>query len=78
MEERLSSSEQSGGQQPPEADSGDAADQNGLTVDSQGREGMDTNGDGKLEIYLGEDGKVYADFDGDGKYEIAGEDGVDQ
>jgi hypothetical protein len=77
MEERLSSSEQSGGQQPPEADSGDAANQNGLTVDPQGREGMDTNGDGKLEIYFGEDGKVYADFDGDGKYEIAGEDGVD-
>ena len=77
MEERLSSSEQPGGQQPPEAASGDAADQNGLTVDSQGREGMDTNGDGKLEIYFGEDGKVYADFDGDGKYEVAGEDGVD-
>ena len=77
MEERLYSSEQSSGQQPPEAASVDAADQNGLTVDSQGREGMDTNGDGKLEIYFGEDGKVYADFDGDGKYEVAGEDGVD-
>jgi hypothetical protein len=77
MEERLSSSEQPGGQPPTEADSGDVADQNGLTVDSQGREGMDTNGDGKLEIYFGEDGKVYADFDGDGKYEVAGEDGVD-
>lgn len=77
MEERLSSSEQAGGQQPPESDFGDATDQNSLTVDSQGREGMDTNGDGKLEIYFGEDGKVYADFDGDGKYEVAGEDGVD-
>lgn len=77
MEERLSSSDQSGGQQPPEAGSGDAADQNGLTVDSEGREGMDTNGDGRLDIYFGEDGNVWADFDGDGKYEIAGEDGVD-
>lgn len=77
MEERLSSSEQASSQQPPEADSGDVADQNGLTVDSKGREGMDTNGDGKLEIYFGEDGNVWADFDGDGKYEIAGEDGVD-
>ncbi len=77
MEERLSSSTQSGDQQPPKADSGDAADQNGLTVDSQGREGMDTNGDGRLDIYFGEDGNVWADFDGDGKYEIAGEDGVD-
>ena len=76
MEERLSSSEQSGSQQPLEAD-GDTPDQNGFTVDSQGREGMDTNGDGKLEIYFGEDGKVYADFDGDGNYEVAGEDGVD-
>ena len=77
MEERLSSSKQSGSQQQPEADSSDVPDQSGLTVDSQGREGMDTNGDGKLEIYFGEDGKVYADFDGDGKYEVAGEDGVD-
>lgn len=77
MEERLSSSEQSGSRQPPEADSGAAPDPNGLTVDSQGCEGMDTNGDGKLEIYFGEDGKVYADFDGDGKYEVAGEDGAD-
>jgi len=77
MEERLSSSEQAGGQQPPEALTGDEANQNGLTVDSQGREGMDTNGDGKLEIYFGEDGKVYADFDRDGKYEVTGEDGTD-
>lgn len=78
MEERLSSSNQSGGgYQPSEEDSGDAADQNGLTVDSEGREGMDTNGDGRLDIYFGEDGNVWADFDGDGKYEIAGEDGVD-
>lgn len=38
---------------------------------------MDTNGDGRFEIYIGEDGKAWADFDGDGKYEIAGEDGVD-
>lgn len=78
MEERQSFSNQPGDQQPPpEADSGDTADQSGVTVDPQGREGMDTNGDGKLEIYFGEDGKVYADFDGDGKYEVAGEDGVD-
>lgn len=77
MEDRLSSAEQSVGQQPPEADSGDAAAQNGLTVDAEGREGMDTNGDGRLEIYFDEDGKAWADFDRDGKYEIAGEDGAD-
>lgn len=77
MEERLSSSEQYGGQQPSESGSGDIDVPSGLTVDSEGREGMDTNGDGRLEIYFGEDGNVWADFDGDGKYEIAGEDGVD-
>lgn len=44
--------------------------QSGFTVDSQGREGMDTNGDGTLEMYFGEDGEVWTDFDGDGKYEI--------
>ncbi len=76
MEERLSLSEQSTGQQMPNAPSGDAT-QNGLTVDSEGREGMDTNGDGRLDIYFGEDGNVWADFDGDGKYEVAGEDGAD-
>ncbi len=79
MEERLSLSEQSANQQFPGTSADDAAqnDQGGLTVDSEGREGMDTNGDGTLEIYFGDDGKVYADFDGDGKYEAAGEDGVD-
>ena len=72
MEERLSSSEQSGGQQLPDISAGDAAqyEQGGLTVDSHGHEGIDTNGDGKLEIYYGEDGEVWADFDGDGKYDI--------
>jgi len=75
MEERLSLSEQSAGQQEPAPDSGEAAVQSGLMVDSEGREGMDTNGDGRLDIYYGEDGKVWADFDGDGKYEIAGADG---
>ena len=73
MEERLSSSNQSDGQQPPEAGPSDAAAQSSLTVDSEDREGMDTNGDGRLDIYFGEDGNVWADFDGDGKYEIAGE-----
>lgn len=78
MEERLSSlPEQSSGPQLPEAVPDDAVAQSGLTVDSNGREGMDTNGDGRLEIYFGEDGKLWADFDGDGKYEIAGEDGSD-
>jgi hypothetical protein len=38
---------------------------------------MDTNDEGRFEIYIGEDGKAWADFDGDGKYEIAGEEGVD-
>ncbi len=76
MEERLSSSEQSAGQQTPESDYGNAY-QNGLATDSEGREGMDTNGDGKFEIYIGEDGRTWADFDGDGKYEIVGEDGAD-
>lgn len=77
MEECLSSSNQSGDQQPPEAGPGDAGVQKGLTVDSEGRKGMDTNGDGWLDIYFGEDGNVWADFDGDGKYEVAGEEGVD-
>ena len=77
MEERQSSSEQSGGQQPSNADYSDAAEQSGLTVDAEGREGIDTNGDGRLEIYSDEDGTAWADFDGDGKYEIAGEDGAD-
>lgn len=77
MEDRLSLSEQSAAQQTPKADSGDAAAQSGFTVDSAGHEGIDTNGDGKLEIYLDEAGKAWADFDGDGKYEIAGEDGSD-
>jgi hypothetical protein len=44
--------------------------QNGFAVDSEGREGIDTNGDGRLEIYYGEDGEARADFDGDGKYDI--------
>ena len=77
MEERLASTEQPGAQQLPETVPSDADAQEGLTVDSKGREGMDTNGDGRLDIYFGEDGNVWADFDGDGKYEIAGEDGVD-
>lgn len=77
MEERLSSLEQSNNQQLPKTGSSDEAAQSGLTVDSEGREGMDTNGDGRLDIYFGEDGNVWADFDGDGKYEVAGEDGVD-
>lgn len=76
MEERMSYSDQSAGQQTPGSDSGNAG-QNGFTVDSEGREGMDTNGDGRFEFYIGEDGKAWADFDGDGKYEIAGEEGVD-
>lgn len=73
MEERMALSEQSAGQQMPQT--GGAGEGTGLTVDSEGREGMDTNGDGRLEIYFGEDGEVWADFDGDGKYEIAGSDG---
>lgn len=77
MEERLSSSNQSGGQQPPEAEPGDAGGQEGFTVDSEGREGLDTNGDGRLEMYFDEDGNVYTDFDGDGKYEAADTGGVD-
>lgn len=77
MEERLSSSNQSVDTPPPEAGSGNTSAQEGLTVDSEGREGMDTNGDGRLEIYFGEDGHVWADFDGDGKYEIVGEEGAD-
>ena len=77
MEERLSSPDLSSGQQPPEAGSGNAAAQSGLTVDSEGREGIDTNGDGRLDIYFGEDGNIWADLDGDGNYEAAGEDGVD-
>jgi hypothetical protein len=76
MEERLSYSEQSAGKQAPESVYG-GTPQSGWAVDSEGREGMDTNGDGRFEIYIGEDGKTWADFDGDGKYEIAGEDGVD-
>lgn len=76
MEERMSYADQSAGQSAPGSDSGNAG-QNGLPVDSQGREGMDTNGDGKFEIYIGEDGKAWVDFDGDGKYEVAGEEGVD-
>lgn len=77
MEERLSSSEQSSSQSMPESGSDAETVQGGLTVDSEGREGMDTNGDGRLDIYFGEDGRVWADFDGDGKYEAVGEDGVD-
>lgn len=77
MEERLSSSKQSSDQRPPEAGSGDAADQKGFTVDSEGREGMDTNGDGRLEIYFDEAGNVWHDFDGDGKYEKGDIGGVD-
>ncbi|MEA4912671.1 MAG: hypothetical protein VB092_08705 [Oscillospiraceae bacterium] len=77
MEERLSSSSQSGDQQPPEAGSGHADAQQGFTVDSEGREGIDTNGDGRLEMYFDEDGNVYSDFDGDGKYEAADTGGVD-
>ncbi len=72
MEERLSLSEQSASQQMPPSDYQNSTgfeSQNGFTVDSQGREGMDTNGDGKLEMYFDEDGEVWTDFDGDGKYE---------
>lgn len=88
MEERLSSSEQFSDQQSAETDYGDSDAQNGfavdsdlpegLTVDSEGREGIDTNGDGTLEVYVGEDGEVWTDFDGDGKYEIAGDEGADR
>lgn len=77
MEERLSSSNQSGDQQQPEAEYGDAGAQQGFTVDSEGREGIDTNGDGRLEMYFDGDGNVYSDFDGDGKYEAADTGGVD-
>jgi hypothetical protein len=73
MEERLALSEQSASQQMPTADFDSSAgfeSQNGFTVDSEGREGIDTNGDGRLEIYYGEDGEVCTDFDGDGKYDI--------
>lgn len=76
MEERMSFADQSAGQPAAEAGSGNAG-QSGFTVDSEGREGIDTNGDGRFELYIGEDGNAWADFDGDGKYEIAGEDGVD-
>jgi len=81
MEERLSAAEESAGQQMPaagEAGSAGTESQFGLTVDSEGREGMDTNGDGILEMYYGEDGEVWCDFDGDGQYEIAGKDGSDR
>lgn len=77
MEERISSQNEPGGQQSPESGSGDEVPQGGLTVDAEGREGIDANGDGRLDIYIGEDGKTWADFDGDGKYEIVGEDGAD-
>lgn len=76
MEERVSYSEQSAGQQTPGSDPG-STPQSGWTVDSEGREGMDTNGDGRFEIYIGEDGHAWADFDGDGKYDIVGEEGSD-
>lgn len=76
MEERLASG-QSGSLATQETGSGEAPPQGGMTKDAQGREGMDTNGDGRLDIYFGEDGEVWADFDGDGNYEIAGADGVD-
>lgn len=78
MEERLSLSEQPAGQQISTAGVESSAgfeSQNEFTVDSEGREGMDTNGDGRLEIYYGEDGEVWVDFDGNGEYEIAGSDG---
>jgi len=71
MEERLSAE-----QSAPEA-SADTFSQGGMTVDSQGREGFDTNNDGTLDIYLDKDGEVLADFDGDGKYEVAGSEGVE-
>lgn len=69
MEERLSSMDQSSGQQPAEAGASDVADQTGFTVDSEGHEGIDTNGDGRLDMWFDQDGTVWSDFDNDGTYE---------
>lgn len=78
MEERLDMSGQSANQQTSTAAApSEAVTQGGFTVDSEGREGMDINGDGRLEMYLDEDGEAWADFDGDGKYDIVGKDGTD-
>lgn len=75
MEDRLEAAEQPG--MPTAETVAGMPPHGGISIDAQGREGMDTNGDGKLEIYFAEDGSVMADFDGDGNYEPAGEDGAD-
>jgi hypothetical protein len=71
MEERLAMGEQSQGEstEPDAGDDSQELPQGSFITDSEGREGFDMDGDGKLDIWFDDEGNVWSDFDKDGNFE---------
>lgn len=74
MEERLAMSESQGESSAPDvADESQELPQGGYFTDSEGHEGFDLDGDGKLDMWFDDEGNVWSDLDNDGNFEPAPE-----
>lgn len=69
MEERLAMSESQGEPAPDAPAEIQELPQGSFITDSQGREGFDMDGDGKLDMWFDDEGNVWSDFDKDGNFE---------
>lgn len=71
MEERLAMGESQERSTSPDAQNeSQELPQGSFMTDSEGREGFDMDGDGKLDMWFDDEGNVWSDFDKDGNFEL--------